>query len=739
MRLLGLALFTLLVMGLIQISLWKSGDVASVAPAQGVRIDRTLHDLGSELPPGARTAQAQDRKYNFVVRERDTWSALVGSPGYHKARFNLPRDVRVESGVLLLDLDANLQKEGIARLRVAINGERRAEVILPEGDTTHTIRLNLLPTDLTHSVLEVSLSAQGRFPETSCEQDWTGGMIVRVEPSSRVELTTTEPLTTLEDRLRATGDPVQIVWPEGGASMEMARLLRFAVDQNARGARSQFVPADQTQRLAVAMDSADIDTAEAMLVPVAQEAAEWPMAVAASEQIGAARFFEFSTDWTIPYDLRSTPRAELPTHFDLDMSLVGLHAAETWMLSVMLNDRALHTERLENNVTSVRRSVPLPPEGQGFANKVQVRLINSEPQSGQNCISGVPVMAQLERGTRLRGGVVSPDSLHTAFLAALPKTLDLQVSGALNAAEATTAVQFMTDAFGPDMQWTPRGDAVRSDTAGSVRLMWRADVAAAATDLLAVPDRDVWLVWPHLAGRLEAPYGLMRVTDADQMSAWPLQEGARIAALVSLPARNAVAAVAALDGGDIAAALHSAADVVARASDAPTQPVSVPYAIQDTQLAPLPADRGAALPAVTGADLGQALIAPELGQTPIVIPARADPAPAAAQIPAAPARPATAQAAPDVPLAAADIPRAPRSAVDPAATRPQRMARAAPQDRSSRPLRRPAEAHPPQTSAPRTVARVAPDAPVAAVKGRLYNPLALDAASIVTLSFQRQY
>lgn len=535
MRLLGLALFTLLVMGLIQFALWTDRDTSVRLVGSLDSSERIVHDLVSDARASV-PARLGGVTHTFVVRERDTWNALAGSPGYHKARFNLPRDARAESGTLFLDLSAQLQDEGIARMRININGERRGEVVLPEGQTEHRIEMNLLPSDLTSSVLEVSLAATGRFPQLTCSAHWSGGMVVRVEPTSRVELKTAAPLATLEDRLRATGDPVRMVWAEDVGPVDMARVLRFAVDQNARG-RGPMFALDKAN--AVVLSAADLDQADAIVeTALPMPAPTWPLDVTQIGNLGAAKFFEFSTSWRIPYDLRATPDAELPTHLDLDFSLLGLQETEKWMLSVVLNDKAIHTERLIDAPERMTRTVPLPVDEQGFSNVIEVKLINAEPRSGLECLSGVPVMAQLENGTRLRGGVAPADPLVSDFITALPATLELEVASPLNAAEATTAMAFLSDTFGGSKSWQPV-HRMSPDTAGGVQVVWRNHVPDLATKLMAAPDRDIWLVWPTLAGDLGTPYGLKRLATAHDIAVYMAQDGARIAALVSLPKAQA--------------------------------------------------------------------------------------------------------------------------------------------------------------------------------------------------------
>lgn len=756
MRLLGLALFTLLVMGLIQFALLKDEETAELMTR--LNDDRILHDLVSELPADACDMRAQATRHTFIVRESDTWTALAGSPGYQKAHFNLPKDVRVESGVLVLNLDAQLQTDGIARLRVAVNGARRGEVILTEGESRHTVRVNLLPADLTKSVLEVGLAAHGRFPKMSCQAAWDGGMVVRIEPTSRIELTTSEPLSSLEDRLRATGNPVQMIWPEDSSSTQLGRLLRFAADQRARGTRAEFQTAVDSCPAAVALSATDLDHADRIVARAAPVATEsWPLEIAREGPLSQAKFFEYRTEWRFPYDLRTTPGAELPTRFDLEMKLLGLGATESWMLSVTLNGHAVFAERIEASTTDVLRHIDLPAELQGFSNMLEVQLINAEPQHSEACVAGVPVMAQLERGTMLHGGISAQDPMPAAFINALPETLDLQVSTELNAAEATASVKFLAEAFGENMRWQPV-EAISPTSDGAAELIWRTGIVAAAERHLEVEDRAVWLVWPKLRDETTAPYGLVRVTSPEDIAHYPLMEGARIAAIVTLPApaQDELAAGLALPEGPVSE--EDAVEIMAP-NGVPTPQVISPFdVLLEQPLEPgLPGEVTAGFAPIQVEDIQVTQMRPSPGQAPqagslpqdvlaqddlealLHAPDAVDAAP---RVFGAPAQlspggtsmirpsPQAMDAAPTQPLHPAFLPALPKgAALEPglrpaatgSATGPASGAETVSVARSPRPARRPA-----QVTA-LAAARQSAGAP---------EPLRIDGSTIVTLTFQ---
>lgn len=216
------------------------------------------------------------------------------------------------------------------------------------------------------------------------------------------------------------------------------------------------------------------------------------------------------------------------------MSLVGLDQADRWMLSVVLNGRAIHTERLSKNVTRIAHSVALSTAHQGYANVLEMRVMNDEPRSGVTCLSGTPVMAQLEAGTRLRGGALSSDADVADFGDALPDDLSLVVLSAFNAAEATSAAQFLSEAFGAAPRWTLGVVAAKRHAPRTVQLILRNTLGQAVAQARDAGTHDLWVLWPRLSDETDAPYALARFTPETDIGAHIRADGGRVAALVSL-------------------------------------------------------------------------------------------------------------------------------------------------------------------------------------------------------------
>ncbi|GGX51144.1 hypothetical protein GCM10007385_19650 [Tateyamaria omphalii] len=533
MRILGLGLLAILFLALARFVLIQP-DVQGFVGLRGGD-GRIHHDLVSKLPSGTQLENAQGTQHTFIVRESDTWTALAGSPGFASASFNMPKEVSVVSGELILDVRAELQADSVARMRVNVNGERRGEIILSQGVNSNTIRINLLPSDLTQSQLVVSLGAFGTFPNQSCRRDWNGGMIVRIEPTSRIEIETEGPLLDLNDRLRATGNPYHIAWPNDPAVKEYERLISFAVDQNFRDIRTIFVPADATSVPAgVSFSSEDLSTAAMMMENAVRDVDDvsWPLPIALEGTIAEARYFEYDTSWRHNYDLRTTPNAEYPTALSFGLRAIGLQPDAEWLLTVTLNDAIVFAEKFEGASLDLNRTVELPLLLHDFSNILEIRLISSERQNQEFCTSGSPITAQLKQSTVLRGGVAAEDKTIGQFINALNGPLHLEVSEQLNAAEASTAVPFLAEAFGDRVQWVSDQNAGPDDD--YVLLNTRSELKNSFERIRREwPDHTFWLISPRLFDQGELPYRQTELTDISLLD-FELNEGPRIAAIVAI-------------------------------------------------------------------------------------------------------------------------------------------------------------------------------------------------------------
>ncbi|SOH92414.1 hypothetical protein SAMN06273572_101259 [Monaibacterium marinum] len=533
MRILGVALLTIFLFALARF-VFLQPDVQGLVGLN--REDRISHDLVSSLPPEACEVTEGVNQHTFIVRESDTWTALAGSPGYNAVSFNMPKSVQVVSGILILDVATNLQPESVGRLRVNVNGERRGEIILEEGVSSREIRVDLLPSDLTHSQLEVNLAAFGAFPSTICQSSWNGGMIIRIEPSSRIELVTEGPLEDLNDRLRSTGNPYQMQWPETHVGTNYEQLIAFGVDQRLRDIRTNFVPvAAQRCPTAVVMTDEDLLVADHIMQNARREydRPTWPIYFALDDANREARFFSYETAWRYDYDLRTTPKAEYPTDLDIGMTVSGLQPDAEWLVSVTLNDQSIFAERFSGDTLEIERSIALPQSMHQFSNNIEIRLISSDIDQDGICVGGSTIMAQLHASTALQGGVPAPNAIIGNFINALTGVIQLDVSNDLNAAEASSTVEFLADTFGERTQWTATNTP---DLTGAfVHIVTRRELEQRVSEMTAIhPDHNFRLVWPSQSAPGELPYNQVAM-NALSVSDFLLNEGPRIIAIVAIP------------------------------------------------------------------------------------------------------------------------------------------------------------------------------------------------------------
>jgi len=118
---------------------------------------------------------------------------LSGFPSFGSLQFNLPVDARPVSGELDLAFTSLVAAEVEGVLRVSVNGEKRTDFLLKEGENQRSLQLQLTPKDLTSGVLTVGLSLQGRGPIAECSVDDAIAAVVNIDGKSglRLELATT--------------------------------------------------------------------------------------------------------------------------------------------------------------------------------------------------------------------------------------------------------------------------------------------------------------------------------------------------------------------------------------------------------------------------------------------------------------------------------------------------------------------------------------------------------------------
>jgi len=163
---------------------------------------------------------------------------LSGFPSFGSLQFNLPVDARPVSGRLDLDFTSLVAADVEGVLRVSINGEKRTDFLLQEGENERSLQLQLTSNDLTSSLLSVGLSLQGRGPIAECSVDDAIAAVVSIDGNSGLNLELADGATSARDRLSLWGDRFPVSWPAGtnddfGANtLRQAALLEAKVKRN---------------------------------------------------------------------------------------------------------------------------------------------------------------------------------------------------------------------------------------------------------------------------------------------------------------------------------------------------------------------------------------------------------------------------------------------------------------------------------------------------------------------------
>ena len=214
MRLIGLTVVALICFALVALLVENREGLLQNLGLAGLeqRATETVFETGdAPLPDWVAGAAGV---VEIPVLEYGRWIALAGFADGQTFDLALPARTPYSDAVIELDVTATLEEGTTGRLRIGVNGEDRGQIVLNPGISAHKVRIPLRPIDKLRNWVSVSVSAIGNNPKAECTTDWTGGVVVTVEPTSRIVVGIDEPVTNLVDRLLVSGSPVRIVWGE---------------------------------------------------------------------------------------------------------------------------------------------------------------------------------------------------------------------------------------------------------------------------------------------------------------------------------------------------------------------------------------------------------------------------------------------------------------------------------------------------------------------------------------------
>jgi hypothetical protein len=443
LRLVGLAVLALLSFALVALLADRGGELLDSAGFSTPSDDRIIHVLetGNAKLPGPPVSE--ESAVRLPIRQYKKWTALAGFSGSQNFTLPLPRHTKFDKAVLILDVNAELEEGTTGRIKFEVNSQERGEIVLNSGSSGFLIKIPLEPIDMARSWVSVTMSVKGNNPKAECTSDWTGGVVVTVEPTSYIELEVTEPITALEDKLLLSGSPARLIWRTEGTESEPGNSFDLPWQWDPFVLDAVFVEASQALENDVETTLADLiefrqDRFEKFLLAEQLEGnvvAEWPLPVAAFLENSAEREFRNQTKWIVNYTRAEMPSRQLPNLFNLDLTANSSDSEVSWLLTVTLNGHIVHSEQVASAAESIQREIQLREGVQGLQNVLKVTLTSNEEKIGR-CVQGHPAVAQLGQATVFNRTGEETDPIYAGLLDAASPNLDLYVAQTVNAEEA---------------------------------------------------------------------------------------------------------------------------------------------------------------------------------------------------------------------------------------------------------------------------------------------------------------
>ena len=425
LRLLAIAVLVFAIVGFAMIysrdSAFRYG-VSSFLSGTGGAVSRSFSDL-TGLGRSNGEAALEPTSLRIVRPNQTSWVGLAGFPDQTSVHFSVPQLGGYLEGRLDLRFDVQLAQGGDGLLSIAVNGERRSEIVLNTGHNAYDVEIPLTLTDLLSDRVVVELAARGTTNSGQiCPTDSANsGSAVSLLPESALVLTTLQEANDPETSLIAAPDPLQLylgrdthsqavtIW----AAQRLRRLGVPALIVDDAVAPGRIVVRDVVDAVeAVELDSSgtislngmvgldravDFHRADPFTPAVTSH---WPVSVEGLTSETMARNFRGSKRWTIPYDIADLPGGLTPTRFDLALRTSLLADGEEWIVRVSLNGNLLSTQRFDGTNPDIKLAVDLPHTMQRLSNALLVELIDTSPNESI-CRAAPDAQAQLLPESRL--------------------------------------------------------------------------------------------------------------------------------------------------------------------------------------------------------------------------------------------------------------------------------------------------------------------------------------------------
>lgn len=417
--------------------------------------DRQIHvlEIASATLPKKISGEAGFAE--FPLRQHGEWTGLAGFTGDQSFDLPLPRETKFSDAVVFVDVGVELEKDTTGRLRFGVNGQPRGEIVLNPGNSELLVKIPLQPIDKAREWVNVTVSVVGNNPKAECTSDWTGGVVVSIEPTTHVRVALEQPITSKIDQWILSGAPARIIWPyaakspDAGPEVDLTwKWQPFVLDAvfvDVKDARETDVGGSLNSLFKNRNER--IEKVQLFDLVEGISEIEWPVPIGLLLKTSPDREFRNRTVWNIAYDRIDMPDRQLPDVMNLKLGVNSSGETAAWLLNVFLNSQLVHSERIDANERVIERQVELPLLAQALGNLLRITLTSDEEKTGR-CTQGQPAVAQIMLGTNLdqQGDVADP--IFAGLLEATTLDADLYIAETVDAQEANFGFYTLSKIFG---------------------------------------------------------------------------------------------------------------------------------------------------------------------------------------------------------------------------------------------------------------------------------------------------
>lgn len=319
------------------------------------------------------------------------------------ARFRLPVDTSARSGSLELKLSSQIVRRQNSMLRIMLNGQLRAEMLLRPGSEQRTVTVSLTPQDLAADQLAVRLNMVGLEETGMCTTASAPMNIVEVEQESRILLDLDTSRLSARDKIAIHGNRALVGWTN--LMNETQRKDRWveALTLAKRGHEVRFSDGGLTLVLSEPELTQLLDQKAAPLLVGERVRPSWPEFLVKPASNSGKRNFTETTTWRHWFHTGRKAHRTAPASLDYDLLLSPLPDAAKWTVTISHNGSILDLRQLPGNIGSVTGSLSLADIDIQPSNVIEIEATSSYEATGL-CNNGPRLFGELRPDTRLVGG-----------------------------------------------------------------------------------------------------------------------------------------------------------------------------------------------------------------------------------------------------------------------------------------------------------------------------------------------